>query len=91
MNRITLVTKTGIVNDYEILDGDNGTNLIQLMWNGEIRCTIKGLNPKSTLGFKSIKMDSHIRIYQSVYLNGIQLVRNGRMVDLPWWKFWRKY
>ena len=89
MNRLTMVHKNGIVNDYEIspVDSLSNNNLVQLIWNDKINFKIKGLNCKGSV-IENPSSNANISNYRAIYLNGIMIVKNGKVYPKKsWWKF----
>lgn len=81
MNLLTLVHKSGIVNQFQIVndleDTENKTQ-VQLIWNRQIHCTVIGLNQDPDVHNEQ-QNTWHIKDYRAVYLNGIQVVKHGKV------------
>jgi len=81
MNQLIMVTKTGIVNVFEIKP-DRGGNFIQLIHGEDIKYKIIDLNPNTTLGddLRSPEITKKIKDYKSIYFNNVKLVDNGWVI-----------
>lgn len=91
MNILTLVHLNGIVNQYQViqdLDDPDNLTLCQFIWNDMINCYVVGLN-KEPIEHAPGKNTFHIKDYRAIYLNGIMIVKNGKVYPKkPWyWRF----
>lgn len=77
-NYLTLVTKTGIVNVFDIIP-NRSENFLQLIWNGEISFVVRNMNPEILGSLKNTKHCTPITEYSAVYFNGVRLVTNGKL------------
>jgi hypothetical protein len=94
MKTLTLITKTGIVNHYNIQDDNKGNdgNFIQLIWKNKLSYTVLNMNPhQEDEDLKNVKVETEIGKFQAIFLNDILLVKNGKLASTPFWKFWREY
>jgi hypothetical protein len=84
MNILTTVYRNGIVNQVQIVedldDQDNKTHT-QLIWNGQIRAMVVGLNREPS------EHGGTIKNYKAIYLNGIMIVKHGKVWPRRWWQF----
>ena len=74
-----------IVNCYEV-EGHQ----IQLIWNNILTFKAKELNNcYNDNDLDSPKIKLNINIFKAVYYDGVQLVKNGKLISTPFWKFWK--
>lgn len=81
MNILTTVHKNGIVNQVQIVSDDEdrqNKTLVQLIWNDEIHGTVVGLN-KEPVTHSNCSNRWLIKDYRAVYINGIMIVKNGKV------------
>lgn len=93
MNILTCVHNNGIVNQYQIvedLDDQENKTQIQVIWNGEVHCTVVGLN-SFPVQHSSTANRWLIKNYRAIYLNGILIAKDGKVYPTKkrWWQFWR--
>ncbi len=80
MNILTLVHINGIVNRYQIVNNLNDISnktQTQLIWNGQIHCTIIGLNQEPLNYNEQNKW--LIKNYRAIYLDNIMIVKSGKV------------
>jgi len=81
MNFLTTVHNNGIVNRFQIVNNleepENKTQ-IQLIWNGQIHCTVIGWNSYPVLHSQRQNI-WWIKDYRAIYLDSIQIVKHGKI------------
>jgi len=87
MNILTLVHKNGVVNQVQIvndLEDEENKTQTQLIWNGQIHCTVVGLNNKPSV-HNNMQNIWRIDDYRAIYLNGIMVVKHGKVWPRKKW------
>lgn len=88
MNDILMVYKNGIINQYQISNGDdNSKTLCQVVWNGMLQGTIHGMNREPT-EHHATKNTWYIKDYRAIYLNGVMIVKDGEVYPKKKKRFW---
>lgn len=80
MNLLVTVHKNGVVNQFQIVENTRALadkTQVQLIWNDQIHCTIIGQNYTTTV--HDTKNRWLIKHYRAIYLNGIQIVKHGKV------------
>lgn len=83
-HNIVLIHNNEIVNCYEI-EGHQ----TQLIWNNILTFNVKELNNCFNYELDNPKIQHNINMFKAVYYDGVQLVKNGKLICTPFWKFWK--
>lgn len=88
LHNVILIHNNSIVNHYET-DGYQ----LQFIWNGQLTFRAHEVNTcfPHDPQLRNPLITGDIKEYKAIYLDGVQLVKRGRLITTPFWKFWKNF